>query len=281
MAFDLWLGLRCRMHRDAPSAPFSTARATATCRFCGQALSALARVRGDVCDAMDCRRHAADAQARARRAVDLDRARAAGARAWDAPALARAPVLWLRHHDADLAPANDIDVAELRAHLMALEGEAAHAPPRGAGAGASAGNASSAIDGQLCALCRGRCCRFGLHGKAFIEAHQLRAWLAQHPGAAWADAVDHWLGYVAPEHLHSSCVFHAATGCALPRERRSDVCNQFACDTLGQLRDIAAADADAVVVVGIVATQVLHGAAVVSAQGSRALPDLPVQAQLP
>jgi hypothetical protein len=278
MVFDLWPALRLRMHRDAPSAPFRSARAPGGCRFCGQALSALARVRGDVCDAMDCRRRAADDQSRARRAADLDRARAAAASAWDAPALARAPVLWLRHHDADLAPANDVDVAELRAHLMALEVEAAPAPPRDT---AAAEGASPAIDGHLCALCRGRCCRFGLHGKAFIEAHQLRAWLAQHPGSAWADAVDHWLGYVAPEHLHSSCVFHAATGCALPRERRSDVCNQFACDTLEQLRGIVAADADAAVVVGIVATQVLHGAALVSAQGSRPLPDRPAQPQLP
>ena len=252
--------------------------AAGTCRWCGRALSALARVRGDVCDAMDCRRRAADAQAAARRAADLDRVRTAAATAWDAPALASAPVLWLRHHDADFTPPSDIDIAELRAHLMALEADEPAAPP--ADAAESGDPGAPAIGGHLCALCRGRCCRFGLHGKAFIEAHQLRGWLVQHPGAAWVDAVDHWLGHVAPVHLHSSCLFHAADGCALPRERRSDVCNQFACDTLEKLRDIATAEPDAVAVVGIVASQVLRGTAVVSAQGSRALPDLP-QAQVP
>jgi hypothetical protein len=253
----------------------TTARvgAAGTCRWCGQALSALARVRGDVCDGMDCRRRAADAQAAARRAADLDRVRAAAANAWDVPALASAPVLWLRHHDADVTPPSDIDIAELRAHLMALEADASAAPPRDAGE--SDDPATSAIGGHLCALCRGRCCRFGLHGKAFIEAHQLRAWLAQHPGAAWVDAVDHWLGHVAPVHLHSSCLFHAENGCALPRERRSDVCNQFACDTLERLRDVATPQPDVVVVVGIVASQLLHGTAVVCAQGSRPLPELP------
>ena len=263
------------MSRDDPTARFRAApgvRAPGTCRWCGRPLSALARVRGDVCDAMDCRRRAADAQAGARRAAHLDRVRAAAAGAWDAPALASAPVLWLRHHDADVTPPSDIDIAELRAHLMALEADAPAATSRDAGEPDDA--AAPAIGGHLCALCRGRCCRFGLHGKAFIEAHQLRDWLAQHPEAAWVDAVEHWLGHVAPVHLHSSCLFHAEDGCTLPRERRSDVCNQFACDTLEQLRDVAAAQPAAVVVVGIVASQVLHGAAVVTAQGSRTLPDL-------
>ena len=253
----------------------ATARvgAAGTCRWCGHGLSALARVRGDVCDAMDCRRRTADAQAAARRAADLDRVRTAAAHEWDAPALASAPVLWLRHHDADVAPPSDIDIAELRAHLMALEADAPAAPPRDA---AEPGDpAVAAAGGHLCALCRGRCCRLGLHGKAFIEAHQLRGWLAEHSGAAWVDAVDHWLGHVAPMHLHSSCLFHAENGCALPRERRSDVCNQFACDTLEHLRDIATAQPDAVAVVGIVASQVLRDAAVVSAQGRRPLPELP------
>ena len=267
------------MNRDEPSATFRAGlpgRAQPTCRWCGRALSALARVRGDVCDAMDCRRRAADLQSRARRAADLDRVRAAAASAWDAPALESAPTLWLRHHDSDVAPPSDIDVAELRAHLMALEGDAPAAPPRDAGEAAG-----PAIGGHLCGLCRGRCCRFGLHGKAFIEARQLRDWLAPRPDATWADAVDHYLGFVAPVHLHSSCLFHAEDGCTLPRERRSDVCNQFACDTLEQARHIAAARPQAVVVVGIVASHVLHGAAVVSAQGSRTLPDLPGPVQLP
>ena len=267
------------MTRDEPSATFHArlpGRAQPTCRWCGQALSALARVRGDVCDAMDCRRRAADFQASARRTADLDRVRAAAASAWDAPALARAPTLWLRHHDSDVAPPSDIDIAELRAHLMALEGDAPAAPPQDADEAAG-----PAIGGHLCALCRGRCCRFGLHGKAFIEARQLRDWLAQRPDATWIDAVDHYLGFVAPVHLHSSCLFHAEDGCALPRERRSDVCNQFACDTLEQLRDIAIAQPEAAVAVGIVASHVLQGAAVVSAQGSRPLPDLPGPPQLP
>lgn len=257
------------MSRDVPP----DLHASRACRWCGQPLSALARVRGDVCDAMDCRRQAVDAQLRARRAADLARVRAAAAGAWDAPELAHAPVVWLRHHGAELAPPAADAVAELRAHLVALEADKASAPPAdGAAAGAAA---TPAIGGQLCALCRGRCCRFGLPGKAFIEAHQLRAWLASRPDAGWRDAVEHWLGFVAPEHLDASCLFHAPTGCTLPRERRSDVCNQFACDALEQAHELATARPDVAVMAGIVGTQGLQGAAVVTAQGSRALPGIP------
>ncbi len=264
------------MSRDDPNAPFraASARAPATCRWCGRVLSALARVRGDVCDAMDCRRRDADAQAAARRALDLAQVRAAVSHAGDAPALASAPVVWLRHHAADVAAPAPIAVDALRAHLMALEADAVPARPAADPAEAAAG---PAVAGHLCALCRGRCCRFGLPGKAFIEARQLREWLASRPDSTWLDAVEHYLGFIAPEHLDESCLFHSTTGCTLPRERRSDVCNQFACDTLEQVRDLGAAT----VVVGISAPRALHGTAVLSAQGSRPLPAPPAPAQWP
>ena len=39
-----------------------------------------------------------------------------------------------------------------------------------------------------------------------------------------------------PEESHAgSCVFHAAEGCALPRELRSDLCNRFYCTPLRRL----------------------------------------------
>ncbi len=249
------------------------ARAPVTCRWCGQALSALARVRGDVCDAMDCRRSDTNARAQTQRAANLEAERAAAARAWNLPALATAPVLWLRHHADDFAPPHGSDIAGLRAHLMEMEGDDRR-PPSDAG-DAMDEAASAPVAGQLCALCRGRCCRQGLDGKAFLEPHHLRAWLEGQPHASWADAVDHYLGFIGPEHLQASCLFHAAHGCTLPRERRSDVCNQFECTTLDQLRDIAASQPDAVVVVGIVASHashVAHGAAMVSARGTRMLP---------
>jgi hypothetical protein len=219
---------------------------------------------------MDCRRLAADELARARRAVAMDAVRVAAARAFDDPALAAAPVVWLRHHAEAFGPPADADVAELRACLLALEHD--ERPRRPAAADPARDPPSSPIDGVLCALCRGRCCHLGLRGHAFLEPHHLRGWLDGHPGAAWADAVDHYLAHVPARHLESSCLFHGARGCTLPRERRSDVCNRFACDELAQLRELAAARPEVVAAVGIVASHELRGAALVSVQGSRALP---------
>ena len=241
------------------------ARARGACRRCGQALSALARRRGDVCDSMDCRRLEADERLRAQRASAMDGARGAAAHAWDDPALAAAPVLWLRHHAEGFGPPEAVDVAELRAALMALQADERPTPP------AAPDASSTPADGHLCALCRGRCCAFGLGGKAFLEPHHLRGWLDQRPAATWADAVDHYLAFVPAEHLRHSCLFHGERGCTLPRERRSDVCNGFACDALERWRDIAAADPAAVVAVGIVAGRELRSAARVSAQGSIAI----------
>ena len=270
MTFGNWQGYDVRM--TAPPTP-PRAAGSAACRWCGGRLSALARVRGDVCDAMDCRRRTADALTRARLADGLDALRAAAARA--VPGVAGAPLLWLRHHDDDVGPPQPVDVAELRAHLLALEDDVG-ARRRSPADAAPAEGRSSALDAALCTLCRGRCCRLGLGGHAFLEARQLLDWLAGHPGAGWADAVEHYVGLVAPEHLRSSCLFHGRAGCTLPRERRSDVCNQFACDTLEQARDSAGAAADAVVVVGIAAAHELRGAAVVTADGIRRL-DMPTR----
>jgi len=230
-------------------------------------------MRGEVCDAMDCRRRETDVRAQAQRTTDLEAGRASAAEAWNLPALAAAPVLWLRHHAHVLAPPAPADVDELRAHLMALEGD--EPAPRDADDEAPHDGPSPALFNGLCALCRGRCCRQGLQGMAFLEPRDLRQWLAQQPGASWADAVDHYLGFVAAEHLQASCLFHGVHGCTLPRERRSEVCNQFACSTLEQLRDVAGAPADqAVVVVGIAGSHVTRGAAMLSASGSRWLPGL-------
>ena len=228
-------------------------------------MSALARVRGDVCDAMDCRRHAVDARA--------------AARAGDAPALANAPVLWLRRHAADVEAPLESELEALQAYLMALEADAPDEP-----ALVSEDPPAPAIAGALCTLCRGRCCRAGLRGKGFIEARQLRAWLAPRPQAGWQDAVDHWLGFVAPEHLAESCLFHATTGCTLPRERRSEVCNTFACDALAQACDIATAAPGAELLVGLVAPEAGDETVVavrLSARGSRPLPEPPAADQLP
>ena len=243
------------------------------CVWCGQPLSRLAAMRGDVCDAMDCRRLATEAVTRRRRAEDVDAMREAAAAAWDMPGLSAAPVLWLKHHAEDVGPPDASDIDDLRAHLMALEADD-RGPPPPADHAETHGPAANAIAANLCALCRGRCCRLGRQGRAFLEPHHLRGWLDERPGATWADAVDHYLGLVPAVHLRQSCLFHGERGCVLPRERRSDVCNDFACDELGEARRMADADPAAMAVVGIVESHGVRAAAQVSAGSRRLLPEV-------
>jgi hypothetical protein len=223
---------------------------------------------------MDCRRRAADAGRRACVEAALERARRHAAQAWQAPAVATAPVVWLRHHADEFAPPHPDGIAALRDHLLSLEHDAT--PPAATQEDPWPGNAPDGpIDAAMCTWCRGRCCRIGLPEKAFITSRQLRAWLAEHPAADWSDAVDDYLGFLPAEHLDESCLFHTRTGCALPRERRSVICNRYACDTLAQARTATASPPGSVVVAGIAGTHGLEGAAIVSIQGHRQLPPPP------
>lgn len=102
--------------------------------------------------------------------------------------------------------------------------------------------AEGALLGAACAACGGRCCREGGE-RAYITPRTVRRWLAAHPGARPSDAVVAYAAYLPTTSVPRSCVYHTATGCALPRAMRSDVCNVFFCDGLNELRTTIAARA--------------------------------------
>jgi hypothetical protein len=246
------------------------------CRLCGRTLTPLERVRGDVCDAMDCRRRATDARLRAELDAALDAARERAAAQWRMPGLRDAPVVWLVDHDKALAPVTPAELAEQRAYLMDL-GCAAEGPDPmpdevdesvdggGAPTGPTAGN-------QLCALCSGRCCRLGGQQHAFLRAAPLRRWLSHHVGAAWADAVEHYMNLVPGWHAEGSCLYHGERGCTLPRGMRADICNDFECVPLERVQALSAADPGVAVLVGVARHFEMRDAALLSAQGARSLP---------
>lgn len=43
-------------------------------------------------------------------------------------------------------------------------------------------------------------------------------------------------------HVRDACLYQTATGCAMPRERRSDICNRYACDELTAVQRESDAD---------------------------------------
>jgi hypothetical protein len=47
-----------------------------------------------------------------------------------------------------------------------------------------------------------------------------------------------YLSYLPEKTFKESCVYHTETGCSLPRDMRSHVCNDYLCDTLYELKDL-------------------------------------------
>lgn len=85
--------------------------------------------------------------------------------------------------------------------------------------------------GPICAMCRGFCCvPGGNHG--FIATATLRIAEAR---LAAGNIVDHYMSYVPQRAYAGSCIFHAATGCTLPRDLRSDICNRHLCPPLAKI----------------------------------------------
>lgn len=125
-----------------------------------------------------------------------------------------------------------------RDHLNRIIAEAATRP---AGSGAQPvpppskpsplqASAVSLIE-KLCTLCAGGCCTRGGHA-AYLTAETIRRFMSQQPHLRPRDVLAAYLDRVAHRTETASCVNHAANGCTLPREMRSDTCNDFYCDAL-------------------------------------------------
>ena len=257
---------------SSPAAFVHGGHAGRACRLCGQPLSALQRVRGNVCDAMDCRRQSIDERRKAEREAALDASVLRAADDWNQPSLRTAPIVWLSDSDAHLVDVSADDLAEYREYLIGLEVAAVGPDPLSVeDTDPGADDDGTVVGHRLCAFCAGRCCRLGALHNAFVRADLVRRWLVRHEGRTWADAVDDYLRHIPARHASGSCLNHGERGCTLPREMRSDICNEFACDPLVRVREFAAADPACEIVAGVVKRHGLRDAAVVSAQGIRPL----------
>lgn len=163
-----------------------------------------------------------------------------------------APMAGVDHQPAPIAalPSNDRELAELpdsRRELFReyLEDSICKAME------ASDGNASSqfvsvarsdpglteaeqAVMGNGCGICRGKCCEAGgIH--AFLNPAEIRKKLEREPGVEPTDLVAFYIDKLPAISFVDSCVFHASAGCALDRDDRSEMCNNYYCSGLSQL----------------------------------------------
>jgi hypothetical protein len=89
-------------------------------------------------------------------------------------------------------------------------------------------DASARLAGQLCALCGGGCCTLG-SDTAYLTPSTIRRFMALMPHLRPRDVLAAYLDRLSPKTQTRSCINHTASGCSLPREMRSDTCNNYLC----------------------------------------------------
>lgn len=216
------------------------------CLHCCQPLNALTRRRGQRhCDRSACRAQADLAELAQRwHRVDQAAQRQAAAATGD-PAL---PLLHLRSSARRLVPVDDALRRWLTARWCRAWAEGELAPSTGQGAEAD----TTALPPEataLCAHCAGHCCTHGAASGAFIDAALLQRWLDAHPGATLDEAIADHLALLPAQHVEGQCAYQGAAGCALPRERRAELCNVYRCEALDTLAAALARQPDAAAVV--------------------------------
>lgn len=226
------------------------------------ALSALSRLRGaDSCDASPCRHRAALAHT-----GRLKQALVAQAQAQEP----QAQVVWLKHCEPQLVAVTAEDQSGHRAYLQSvLDGgyimDTSTLAP-------STADDSHPQGARLCAQCKGSCCEHGAGWRAFIDLTLLQRWQAQNPRFTLQDAVQAYVEMLPPSHVHGSCLYQTALGCAMPRQHRANICNGFACDALQATQRAAAADSQARVVAITFHQDRVERAAVIDAATTQVLP---------
>jgi hypothetical protein len=88
---------------------------------------------------------------------------------------------------------------------------------------------------SLCAACRGHCCQKGGE-HAYLSPQTFKRVLEAQPGLSGEALIDTYLDHVPARTYARSCIYHATSGCALPRELRSDICIRFFCKGLETIK---------------------------------------------
>ena len=95
------------------------------------------------------------------------------------------------------------------------------------------------FEAKACSICRGGCCSIG-EEHAFIKKETILRYMSTHPDQNPAQVLEAYMAYLPDESFEDSCVNHTETGCALPRDMRSSVCNGYVCESLIKLKDLFA-----------------------------------------
>jgi len=92
------------------------------------------------------------------------------------------------------------------------------------------------ISDKLCSMCKGGCCTSGKE-HAYLSAISIKRYLKLHPELTAQDILEIYLSHISSKSIVGACINQTITGCALPKELRSDTCNGHYCDPLVAYQD--------------------------------------------
>lgn len=87
------------------------------------------------------------------------------------------------------------------------------------------------ISDRLCTLCKGGCCISG-NEHAYLSTFSMRQQMERNPQMTKDELFEQYRASISTHTIKDSCINHTATGCSLPRELRSNICNAFYCDAV-------------------------------------------------
>jgi hypothetical protein len=87
------------------------------------------------------------------------------------------------------------------------------------------------IVNSSCGICAGACCLQG-GDRAYLNEENLIRIMRKFPSQRPNQILKKYLSAISEKVYENSCIYHTQTGCSLPRELRSEVCNQFFCPSL-------------------------------------------------
>ncbi len=70
------------------------------------------------------------------------------------------------------------------------------------------------------------------------EKETIFRYMSGHPDQKPRHVLAAYMEYVAEKSYEGSCVYHTEKGCSLPRNMRSNTCNNFLCDSLIELSEL-------------------------------------------
>lgn len=92
----------------------------------------------------------------------------------------------------------------------------------------------SQLNGEVCRFCAGRCCIQGAN-RAYIKESTIKRYMSENPEFSFDQVFANYEQTISKQTYHNSCINHTDQGCNLPREMRSDTCNNFYCNALKKI----------------------------------------------